>query len=100
MVGTVVPRPTEPWTPAVHALLRHLHGCGLPVPEPLDYEETTERVRLLPGAAGKDAWQHLAWASTSRRITSENALSRVIVGATRSGATRMDPSLNGDEPER
>jgi hypothetical protein len=30
----------------------------------------------------------------------KNALSRVIVGATQSGATRMDPSLNGDEPKR
>jgi aminoglycoside phosphotransferase len=79
VVGAVVRRPTKPWTPAVHALLRHLHGCGLPVPEPLDYDETTERVRLLPGAAGKDAWQHQ---TTLESVRSAARLLRQVHDAT------------------
>jgi len=50
--------------------------------------------------ASSPSQPRLAWASTSTRITSENAPRRVIVGATQSGATRMDPSLNGDKAER
>ena len=56
--GDVVRRPAKPWTPTVHSLLGHLYAAGLPVPEPLDLDENTETVRLLPGAAGQDAWPH------------------------------------------
>ena len=58
ITGDVVKRPAKPWTSTVHALLRHLHAAGLPVPEPLDLDESTETVRLLPGDAGQDAWPH------------------------------------------
>ncbi|WP_302183617.1 hypothetical protein [Rothia santali] len=32
--GDVVRRPRKPWTPTVHALLRHLRSHDLPVPLP------------------------------------------------------------------
>ena len=54
----VVERPQKPWTHTVHALLNHLHGAGLPVPEPLDFGGGVERVTLVPGEAGSDAWAH------------------------------------------
>lgn len=54
----VVERPAKPWTPTVHALLNHLHRSGLPVPEPLDFDDEVERVTLVPGEAGSDAWAH------------------------------------------
>ncbi len=56
--GEIVLRPRKPWTPTVHALLAHLHARGLPVPEPLGYDDREEQVRLVPGAAGTDAWPH------------------------------------------
>lgn len=56
--GDVVRRPAKPWTATVHSLLRHLHGSGLPVPEPLDRDERFEWVRLLPGDGGDAAWPH------------------------------------------
>jgi hypothetical protein len=52
----VVERPAKPWTQTLHALLHHLHGSGLPVPEPFDVGGGVERVTLVPGAAGSDAW--------------------------------------------
>lgn len=58
MRGDVVCRPRESWTPTVQSLLLHLHGCGLPVPEPLGYDEHQEYVRLVEGDAGDDAWPH------------------------------------------
>ncbi|MGX5715520.1 phosphotransferase enzyme family protein [Arthrobacter sp. MAHUQ-56] len=54
----VVERPAKPWTPTVHALLKHLHGSGLPVPEPISIRGGLEYVTLIPGEAGVDAWDH------------------------------------------
>ncbi len=54
--GSVVLRPAKPWTPTVHALLHHLHDVGVPVPEPLAIDGSTERVSLLPGEGGDQAW--------------------------------------------
>lgn len=54
----VVRRPMKPWTSTVHGLLSYLHGCGLPVPEPLGYDARFEYVRLVEGDAGADAWPH------------------------------------------
>jgi Ser/Thr protein kinase RdoA (MazF antagonist) len=56
--GDVVCRPRKSWTPTVQSLLQHLHGSGLPVPEPLGYDEELEYVRLIEGDAGDDAWPH------------------------------------------
>ena len=56
--GDVVTRPRNPWTPTVHSLPAHLYHRGMPVPEPLGYDESHEQVRLVPGDAGDDAWPH------------------------------------------
>ncbi|QGQ20059.1 phosphotransferase [Cellulomonas sp. JZ18] len=50
-VGGTVRRPTGPWTPAVHALLRHVRARGLDgVPEPLGVDDAGREVlTYLPG---------------------------------------------------
>ncbi len=50
-VGSTVRRPTGPWTPAVHGLLRHLRAVGFDgVPEVLGVDERgREALTYLPG---------------------------------------------------
>jgi aminoglycoside phosphotransferase (APT) family kinase protein len=50
-IGGTVRRPTGAWTPAVHALLGHLHQAGVPgVPQVLGYDERGREVlTYLPG---------------------------------------------------
>ena len=55
--GDRVIRPAGPWTPAVHALLRHLEAAGFAgVPRPITHDATTETVSYLPGEAAKRPW--------------------------------------------
>jgi hypothetical protein len=66
--GDVVHRPAHPWTPTVHAFLRHLRSEGLEcVPEPLGIENGAETLRFLPGASGREGWfaQHSLEGTTS-----------------------------------
>jgi Phosphotransferase enzyme family len=53
-VGETVRRTPGPWTPVVHALLRHLRAAGFgPVPEPLGVDaQGREIVSRLPGRVG------------------------------------------------
>lgn len=53
-VGDTVRRGAGPWTPTIHALLRHLRASGFDqVPEPLGIDrEGREIISLLPGRAG------------------------------------------------
>src|SRR5688572_28988643 len=53
-VGDTVRRSAGPWTPAIHALLRHVRAAGFAqVPEPLGIDERgREILSLLPGRAG------------------------------------------------
>ncbi|GAA2165958.1 phosphotransferase [Actinomadura napierensis] len=50
-VGDTVRRPAGPWTPAVHALLDHLHGVGFhAAPRPLGIDEQGREVlTFVPG---------------------------------------------------
>jgi Ser/Thr protein kinase RdoA (MazF antagonist) len=50
-VGDTVRRPAGPWTPAVHALLAHLHGVGFrATPRPLGIDEQGREVlTFVPG---------------------------------------------------
>src|ERR1041385_4251944 len=52
-VGETVRRATGPWTPTIHALLRHLRASGFAmVPEPLGIDDRgREIISLLPGRA-------------------------------------------------
>lgn len=55
--GDVVRRPAGPWTPTVHAFLRHLRTQGVgDVPEPLGIDGDTETLRWIEGVSGRDGW--------------------------------------------
>ncbi|RZQ63797.1 phosphotransferase [Amycolatopsis suaedae] len=54
-VGQTVRRPSGPWTPAVHALLTHLHAAGFAgAPKPLGIDEKNREV--LTCVPGPVAW--------------------------------------------
>lgn len=96
--GDVVLRPAKPWTPTVHALLRHLHAAGLPVPEPLGIAACVERVTLVPGDAGDAAWAHQG---STASVASTGRLLRRVHDATRSWDPPADavwsvPAESGD----
>jgi hypothetical protein len=56
-VGDTVRRPAGPWTPAVHALLAHLHEAGFRcAPRPLGALGTQPWARLWQEGHG-DVWQ-------------------------------------------
>jgi aminoglycoside phosphotransferase (APT) family kinase protein len=55
--GDTVSRPAYPWTPTVHALLRHLRLTGFNrVPIPLAITDGREMLSYIPGTSGADAW--------------------------------------------
>src|SRR5215218_1911111 len=62
-VGDTVRRTAGPWTPTVHAFLRHLRAAGFDlVPEPLGVDpQGREILRLLPGAAATYPLAAFAW---------------------------------------
>ncbi|MFD6417476.1 aminoglycoside phosphotransferase family protein [Streptomyces sp. NPDC060194] len=57
-IGDTVRRPTHPWTPAVHHLLRHLAAVGFPyAPRVLGLDaEGREILTYQQGASGPDGW--------------------------------------------
>lgn len=79
IVDGVVRRPAKPWTATVQSVLAHLHGRGLPVPEPLGFDTTYEYVGMVEGDAGVDAWQHQL---STDGVWSAGALLRRIQDAT------------------
>jgi hypothetical protein len=62
-VGDTVRRGTGPWTPTIHALLRHVRAAGFTaVPEPLGIDERgREIISLLPGVAATYPLPAFAW---------------------------------------
>ena len=62
-VGDTVRRAAGPWTPTIHAFLRHLRAHGFDrVPEPLGIDERgREVISLLPGAAPTYPLPEFAW---------------------------------------
>ena len=57
-IGDVVYRDAGHWTPAVYALLRHLHNVGFTkVPRPIGIDEQgREMLAFIPGESGADSW--------------------------------------------
>jgi hypothetical protein len=53
-IGDTVRRPVHPWTPAVHALLRHLEAAGFPEsPRVLGFDaQGREILTMIPGEVG------------------------------------------------
>jgi catechol 2,3-dioxygenase-like lactoylglutathione lyase family enzyme len=62
-VGNTVRRAAGPWTPTIHAFLRHLRANGFDlVPEPLGLDEGgREILSLLPGAPATYPLPEFAW---------------------------------------
>jgi len=62
-VGNTVRRAAGPWTPTIHAFLRHLRAHGFnKAPEPLGIDERgREIISLLPGAAPTYPLPEFAW---------------------------------------
>lgn len=72
--GTVVRRPANFWTPAVHGLLRHLEAAGFPAPRPLGTEGDRELLSWIDGESGPAGWAKIvpetglqSWAAFLRR---------------------------------
>src|SRR4051812_43933013 len=63
-IGDTVRRAAGPWTPTIHAFLRHLRANGFDlVPEPLGMDERgREIISLLPGAPATYPLPAFAWA--------------------------------------
>ncbi|MER5889637.1 aminoglycoside phosphotransferase family protein [Streptomyces sp. NPDC001941] len=57
-VGDTVRRPAQPWTPAVHALLKHLESVGFPyAPRVFGYDDQGREVLAhIEGEAGSTGW--------------------------------------------
>lgn len=70
-VGDTVRRPAGPWTPAVHALLTHLHAAGFHgAPRPLGIDERGREVlTFIPGT--------VAWPGDFRLLAGDSQLRRV-----------------------
>jgi Ser/Thr protein kinase RdoA (MazF antagonist) len=70
-VGQTVRRPTGPWTPAVHALLTHLHTAGFAgAPKPLGIDgKNREVLTFIPGP--------VAWPDHFDRLEPDERLARV-----------------------
>lgn len=62
-VGDTVRRAAGPWTPTIHALLRHIRAAGFGgVPEPLGIDERgREILSFLPGRAGTYPLPEFMW---------------------------------------
>jgi hypothetical protein len=62
-VGDTVRRGAGPWTPTIHALMRHLRASGLTlIPEPFGLDEQgREIISLLPGQAATYPLPDFAW---------------------------------------
>jgi len=62
-VGDTVRRAAGPWTPTIHAFMRHLRASGFAsVPEPLGLDERgREIISLLPGAPATYPLPGFAW---------------------------------------
>lgn len=70
-IGNTVRRPAGPWTPAVHALLRHLHEVGFAgAPFPLGVDEQGREVlTFIPGV--------VPWPDQFELLEHANQLARV-----------------------
>ena len=68
-IGDVVHKQAAPWTPTVHALLRHLEQAGVDgVPRALGFDEQgRQMLTYLPGEmiGDRDPWPAWAWADST-----------------------------------
>ena len=69
-VGDTVRRTAGPWTPTIHAFLRHLRAAGFDlVPEPLGLDDRgREILSLLPGAPATYPLPRFAWSDETPHV--------------------------------
>ena len=103
-VGDTVRRAAGPWTPTIHALLRHVRAAGFTAaPEPLGLDEQgREILSFLPGGSGPIRWSPSCGptrcSSASRRCC---ARSRRHGGLLRRAlAVAGASAVRGDLPQR
>jgi hypothetical protein len=90
-VGATVRRPLRPWTPAVHAVLRHLESIGFPgAPRVLGVdEEGREVLSYLDGRTVGERLPWPAWVHSDEALRQVGAWSRRLHDAT---ATFVPPA--------
>jgi hypothetical protein len=90
-IGDTVRRPAGPWTPAVHALLGHLHAAGFPgAPQPLGLDEHGREVlTFIPGT--------IPWPDNFR-LLGPTAASAVSRGSSATSTTRSPASAHRPSP--
>jgi hypothetical protein len=83
-VGSTVRRPTRPWTPAVHAVLRHLEAVGFTgAPRVLGVDaRNREILSLLDGRTVGDRLPWPAWVHSDEALTQVGAWIRRLHDAT------------------
>jgi Ser/Thr protein kinase RdoA (MazF antagonist) len=88
-VGDTVRRTAGPWTPTIHAFLRHLRAAGFTaVPEPLGLDDRgREILSLLPGAPATYPVPDFAW--TDATLT---AVARTLQAFHRAGRDFVAPA--------
>jgi hypothetical protein len=83
-IGDVVHKETSPWTPSVHALLRHLEAAGVEgVPRVLGFDDQgRQMLTYLPGEmiGGRDPWP--AWACADATLVQVGEWLRRVHDAT------------------
>jgi hypothetical protein len=84
LIGDVVHKQASPWTPTVHALLRHLEDAGVDgVPRALGFDDQgREMLTYLPGEmiGGREPWP--AWASADSTLVQVGQWIRRVHDAT------------------
>jgi hypothetical protein len=96
-IGGVVHKRASPWTPTVHALLRHLERGGVDgVPRALGFDEQgRQMLTYLPGEVIGDSVPWPAWVYADSTLVQVGQWMRRIHDAT---AAFVPPRTNGGSP--
>jgi len=99
-VGDTVRRKAGPWTPAVQALLAHLHDVGFDrCPRPLGLDELGREVlSYLPGASVGDSRPWPSWVHSDAALVDVARWLRDYHGAAATFVSPSDASWRGDAP--
>ena len=83
-IGGVVYKPASPWTPTVHALLRHLENAGVDgVPRAIGFDDQgRQMLTYLPGEVIGDSVSWPAWATADSTLVQVGQWMRRIHDAT------------------
>jgi hypothetical protein len=91
-IGDTVHRATGPWTPAVHALLRYLHGRVPHIPRVLGFDtQGREVLSYLPGQVVDNEAVGLTGAQITSLVRWTREFHRAVAGFTHAGPWRYFP---------